>query len=105
MWQFAKSCEGIKEACERLNTPVVSGNVSLYNETNGVSVFPTPAIAMVGLNSDARKSLPFIFSRARKTHIIFNWVRQIWTFGWALWYIKGSYFGGRLVWKEDSQKN
>ncbi len=69
MWQFAKSCEGIKEACERLNTPVVSGNVSLYNETNGVSVFPTPAIAMVGLNSDARKSLPSSFQEP-ENHII-----------------------------------
>jgi len=61
MWQFAKSCEGIKEACLELNTPVVSGNVSLYNETNGVSVFPTPAIAMVGLNDDENKVLPSIF--------------------------------------------
>ena len=57
MWQFAESCEGIKEACSELNTPVVSGNVSLYNETNGVSVFPTPAIAMVGLNEDENNVL------------------------------------------------
>jgi phosphoribosylformylglycinamidine synthase len=49
MWQFAEACEGIKEACATLNTPVVSGNVSLYNETNEVSVFPTPSIAMVGV--------------------------------------------------------
>jgi len=61
MWQFAQSCEGIKEACQALATPVVSGNVSLYNETNGVSVFPTPAIAMVGLNEDENKVLPSIF--------------------------------------------
>ena len=61
MWQFAESCEGIKEACLELNTPVVSGNVSLYNETNGVSVFPTPAIAMVGLNDDEDKVLPSTF--------------------------------------------
>jgi len=61
MWQFAQSCEGIKEACLALNTPVVSGNVSLYNETNGVSVFPTPAIAMVGLNDDETKVLPSSF--------------------------------------------
>ncbi len=61
MWQFAKSCEGIKEACEQLNTPVVSGNVSLYNETNGVSVFPTPAIAMVGVNDDEQRVLPSYF--------------------------------------------
>jgi phosphoribosylformylglycinamidine synthase len=61
MWQFAESCEGIKEACIALTTPVVSGNVSLYNETNGVSVFPTPAIAMVGLNEDENKVLPSTF--------------------------------------------
>ncbi|UPT76828.1 phosphoribosylformylglycinamidine synthase subunit PurL [Sulfurovum sp. XGS-02] len=61
MWQFAQGCEGIKEACLELNTPVVSGNVSLYNETNGVSVFPTPAIAMVGLNEDQNKVLPSAF--------------------------------------------
>jgi len=61
MWQFAQGCEGIKEACLALNTPVVSGNVSLYNETNGVSVFPTPAIAMVGLNDDQNKVLPSVF--------------------------------------------
>ncbi|CAA6818736.1 MAG: Phosphoribosylformylglycinamidine synthase, synthetase subunit (EC [uncultured Sulfurovum sp.] len=61
MWQFAQACEGIKEACLALNTPVVSGNVSLYNETNGTSVFPTPAIAMVGLNEDEKKVLPSCF--------------------------------------------
>ena len=61
MWQFAQGCEGIKEACLELNTPVVSGNVSLYNETNGISVFPTPAIAMVGLNDDQNKVLPSVF--------------------------------------------
>lgn len=57
MWQFAQCCEGIKQACSELETPVVSGNVSLYNETNGVSVFPTPAIAMVGLGDDANNVL------------------------------------------------
>ena len=58
MWQFANSCEGIKTACKELNTPVIGGNVSLYNETNGVGVFPTPSIAMVGVNEDANKVLP-----------------------------------------------
>lgn len=61
MWQFKECCEGIKEACKELDTPVVSGNVSLYNETNGVSVFPTPAIAMVGLNDDCDKVLKSAF--------------------------------------------
>jgi phosphoribosylformylglycinamidine synthase len=61
MWQFAEACEGIKTACKELNTPVVGGNVSLYNETNGVGVFPTPAIAMVGVNDNANKVLPSCF--------------------------------------------
>ncbi len=69
MWQFAKSCEGIKEACSKLNTPVVSGNVSLYNETNGVSVFPTPAIAMVGVNDNQKSVLPSYFQYA-ENHLL-----------------------------------
>ena len=64
MWQFAQGCEGIKEACRELNTPVVSGNVSLYNDTEGVSVYPTPAIVTVGVNEDANASLPGVFTRA-----------------------------------------
>ncbi len=52
MWQFGEGCLGIKEACAELTTPVIGGNVSLYNETNGVSVFPTPSIATVGVNED-----------------------------------------------------
>lgn len=57
MWQFAQGCDGIKEACGALNTPVVSGNVSLYNETNGISVQPTPAIVCVGVIKDAKNLL------------------------------------------------
>lgn len=49
MWQFKEACEGIKEACKALNTPVVSGNVSLYNQTNGKDIYPTPSIAAVGV--------------------------------------------------------
>ena len=63
MWQFAQGCFGIKEACAKLNTPVVSGNVSLYNETNGIGVFPTHAIVMEGLNEDANKTLPSSFQK------------------------------------------
>ncbi|NOX16646.1 MAG: phosphoribosylformylglycinamidine synthase subunit PurL [Epsilonproteobacteria bacterium] len=63
MWQFAQGCYGIKEACAALNTPVVSGNVSLYNETDGEGIYPTPAIAMVGVNEDANKTLPSCFQK------------------------------------------
>ncbi len=61
MWQFKHSCEGIKAACKALNTPVIGGNVSLYNETNGVGVFPTPAIATVGVNDDMNNVLQSSF--------------------------------------------
>jgi phosphoribosylformylglycinamidine synthase len=63
MWQFAQGCLGIKEACAELNTPVIGGNVSLYNETNGKSVFPTPAIAMVGINEDQNNVLLSAFQK------------------------------------------
>lgn len=49
MWQFKESCEGIAEACSVLNTPVVSGNVSLYNQSDGIDIYPTPSIGMVGI--------------------------------------------------------
>ncbi len=49
MWQFVEAVEGIAEACRELETPVVSGNVSLYNETDGVGIYPTPTVAMVGI--------------------------------------------------------
>ncbi len=64
MWQFGQGCLGIKEACAELNTPVIGGNVSLYNETNGKSVFPTPSIAMVGVNEDQHKVLMSAFQQA-----------------------------------------
>ncbi|MDQ0254067.1 phosphoribosylformylglycinamidine synthase [Evansella vedderi] len=48
-WQLEKSTDGLSEACRVLDTPVIGGNVSLYNETNGVAVYPTPVIGMVGL--------------------------------------------------------
>lgn len=63
MWQFMQGCEGIKEACKALNMPVVSGNVSLYNESDGVSIYPSPTIVGVGLNEKAENSLKSHFSK------------------------------------------
>ncbi|MBU9710700.1 phosphoribosylformylglycinamidine synthase subunit PurL [Evansella tamaricis] len=48
-WQLEKSTDGLSEACRVLETPVIGGNVSLYNERSGVAVYPTPVIGMVGL--------------------------------------------------------
>ncbi len=49
MWQFKEAVEGISEACRVLDTPVTGGNVSLYNETKGEAIYPTPTIGMVGV--------------------------------------------------------
>ncbi|EAH6868745.1 phosphoribosylformylglycinamidine synthase subunit PurL [Campylobacter lari] len=90
MWQFAQGCEGIKLACKELNTPVVSGNVSLYNETDGVSIFPSPTIACVGVNEKAENVLKSYFSK--DTSAIY-----------LLGESKGS-FGGSLIAKVLDQK-
>ena len=49
MWQFVESVAGISEACESLGVPVVGGNVSFYNETEGVDIYPTPVVGLLGL--------------------------------------------------------
>lgn len=53
-WQIEKAADGISEACLALNAPVIGGNVSLYNETNGTAIYPTPVIGMVGLVKDTK---------------------------------------------------
>jgi len=55
MWQFEQSILGIRFACLRLGIPVVSGNVSFYNETSGNAIYPTPTIGMVGLIEDVHR--------------------------------------------------
>ena len=57
MWQFAQSIDGITEACLALDAPIVGGNVSFYNETEGRAIHPTPMIAMVGLLDDVRGAM------------------------------------------------
>ncbi len=60
MWQFSQAILGMREACAALEIPVVSGNVSFYNETDGVSIHPTPTVAMVGLlDNVARIATPW----------------------------------------------
>jgi phosphoribosylformylglycinamidine synthase II len=51
-WQIEKAADGISEACRVLDTPVIGGNVSLYNETSGTAIYPTPVVGMVGLITD-----------------------------------------------------
>jgi phosphoribosylformylglycinamidine synthase len=55
MWSFSEVVDGMAEACTVFNTPVVSGNVSFYNETEGKGILPTPVIGMIGLVEDVRR--------------------------------------------------
>jgi phosphoribosylformylglycinamidine synthase len=54
-WELAQAIDGIAAACEAVGAPVVSGNVSLYNETNGRAIHPTPVVGAVGLVEDVRR--------------------------------------------------
>jgi phosphoribosylformylglycinamidine synthase II len=63
MGQFVGAIEGVREACLALAYPVVSGNVSLYNETNGSAILPTPVIGGVGLIADARHAIDLALKR------------------------------------------
>ncbi|MBI5695547.1 MAG: phosphoribosylformylglycinamidine synthase subunit PurL, partial [Nitrospirae bacterium] len=64
MWQFQQAVEGISLACEKLDTPVISGNVSFYNETKGTGIYPTPVIGMVGVIEDASHATTQWFKEA-----------------------------------------
>ena len=61
MWQFSETVDGIAEACNELEIPITGGNVSLYNETDGRSIYPTPVLGIVGLLADADHALTQAF--------------------------------------------
>jgi phosphoribosylformylglycinamidine synthase len=64
MWQFAQAVAGIGEACRALAIPITGGNVSLYNETDGKAIYPTPVIGVVGLLEHADRVLTGRFQRS-----------------------------------------
>ena len=61
MWQFAEAVAGLGEACRALEIPITGGNVSLYNETDGRAILPTPVIGVVGLIEHAARTLTRVF--------------------------------------------
>jgi phosphoribosylformylglycinamidine synthase subunit PurL len=63
MYQFAEATAGMSEACLALDTPVVSGNVSLYNESKGQDIFPTPVVGAVGVIEDVKFVTPGAFTQ------------------------------------------
>ncbi len=76
MWQFVLAIEGLKDACEALSVPIVSGNVSLYNETNDLSIYPTPMIGMVGLIEPADCAVTQWFKQSGDVIILLGSTRE-----------------------------
>jgi phosphoribosylformylglycinamidine synthase len=64
MAQLSTAIDGIAEACTALGTPITGGNVSLYNETKGEGIYPTPVLGIVGLLDDVTKAVPAAFQKA-----------------------------------------
>jgi phosphoribosylformylglycinamidine synthase len=83
MWEFAEATAGMAEAAIALQTPVVSGNVSFYNETSGRAIFPTPTIAVVGLLEHWERHAVSHFAEAGLSIVLFGESRE--EFGGSEW--------------------
>jgi phosphoribosylformylglycinamidine synthase subunit PurL len=77
MAQLSQAIDGIAEACNALGTPVTGGNVSLYNETKGEGIYPTPVLGVVGIIEDVTKAVPSAFQRAGDRVIIARFNKQV----------------------------
>ncbi len=75
MAQLSGAIDGIAEACTALGTPVTGGNVSLYNETLGEGIYPTPVIGVVGILDDVTKAVPSAFQHAGDTVLFLSAIR------------------------------
>jgi phosphoribosylformylglycinamidine synthase II len=76
MWQFAEVIRGMRDACLGLNVPVVSGNVSFYNETDGAPIHPTPTIGMVGLLKKIRRVVTSWFKASGDVVVLLGRTRE-----------------------------
>lgn len=70
-WELHQSVEGMAEACRAFDTPVISGNVSLYNENNGEAIYGTPMVGMVGLVRDINRVIPsFVQNEGARVYLV-----------------------------------
>jgi phosphoribosylformylglycinamidine synthase II len=87
-WELAEAVAGMAEACVALGLPIVSGNVSLYNETPDGPILPTPVVGMVGLLDDRSNAIPMRWTEGD----------EIWLLGTAAW-DAGSLAASELAWR------
>ena len=78
MAQLSAAIDGIAEACTALGTPITGGNVSLYNETRGEGIYPTPVIGVVGILDDVSKAVPADFSRPGDAILLIDAGAEAW---------------------------
>jgi phosphoribosylformylglycinamidine synthase len=76
MWEFAEATRGLSDAARALGTPVVSGNVSFYNETSGRAIYPTPTVAVVGILDDWRRHAVSHFPQAGLAVLLLGETRE-----------------------------
>jgi phosphoribosylformylglycinamidine synthase II len=72
MWQFSEVIDGLAEACTALGTPITGGNVSLYNETLGVGIYPTPVLGVVGIVDNIHRTATPYFQAAGREVILLS---------------------------------
>jgi phosphoribosylformylglycinamidine synthase len=72
MWQFSQTIDGITKACEELEIPITGGNVSLYNETLGEGIYPTPVLGVVGILEDVHKAAKMHFAAPGRTIVLLH---------------------------------
>ena len=70
MWQFSEVIDGLTAACEALATPITGGNVSLYNETLGEGIYPTPVVGVVGILEDVQQAMTFHFRQPDRDVVV-----------------------------------
>jgi phosphoribosylformylglycinamidine synthase II len=70
MWQFSQTIDGITKACEELEIPITGGNVSLYNETLGEGIYPTPVLGVVGILHDVHTAAKMHFTAPGRTIVL-----------------------------------
>jgi len=77
MAQFSATIDGIAEACTALGTPITGGNVSLYNETKGEGIYPTPVIGVVGILEDVSKAVPTGFRKSGDAILLLSGITTV----------------------------
>jgi phosphoribosylformylglycinamidine synthase subunit PurL len=94
MWQFSQAVTGLADGCAELGTPVTGGNVSFYNQTDDVPIFPTPVVGVLGVLPDVRRRVPSGF-RVRGASVILLGETRLEIGGSAWAYLVHSHLGGR----------